>query len=102
MAETKDCIHAVALKASRQAIVAVMESLDTKTTSAVAFDTIRQVDGFYRICLEDRELEIDAGFMCPSCSLEVLGPDYSFEVWTKNVTTQAIEWAVELMQESAK
>jgi hypothetical protein len=101
MAEAKDCKHAVALKASRQAIVAVMESLDTKVTATTVFDAIRQVDGFYKICLEEMALEIDSGFMCPSCSIEVLGPDYSFEVWTKNVTTQAIEWAVEIMQESA-
>ena len=103
MAEAKDCVHAVALKASRQAIVAVMESLNTKTTEPVVFDTIRQVDGFYRICLEDMAFEIESGFMCPSCALEPLSVSkFSFEVWTRNVTVQAIEWAVELMQESAK
>jgi hypothetical protein len=101
MAEAKDCVHAVALRASRQTIVAVRESLDTKTTDAKVFDTIRQVDSFYELCLADIKREQEQGFRCSSCSLEPLSSEFSFEVWTRNVTVQAIEWALEIMQESA-
>jgi hypothetical protein len=97
MAEAEDCVHVVALNASRKTIVAVRESLDTKTTDAKVYDTLRQIDGFYEIALAD----IEKGFRCPYCALEVLGPDYSFAVWTNKLAVEAIAWAVEIMRESA-
>jgi hypothetical protein len=101
MAKAEDCVHVVALNASRKTIVAVRESLDTKTADAKVYDTLRQVDGFYEIVLADIKRNQSNGFKCPHCALEVLGPDYSFAVWTNKLAVEAIEWAVEIMRESA-
>ena len=90
MAEAKDCKHAVALKASRKAILAITESLDTKTTATTVFDTIRNVDSFYRECLDLMTHEQDEGFSCLACSLEPLSAEFDFAVWSANITAEAI------------
>jgi hypothetical protein len=103
MAEAKDCVHVVALNASRKAIVAVRESLDTKTTHAKVYDTLRQVDGFYEIALAQMKRE-----QCAQCWRENSFPSacqehqsLSFAVWTNQLTVEAIAWAVEIRQESS-
>ena len=101
MAEAEDCVHVVALNASRKTIVAVRESLDTKTTDAKVYDTLRQVDGFYEIVLADIRRDQSNGFRCSNCALEPLSSEFSFAVWTNKLAVEAIAWAVEIMQESA-
>jgi hypothetical protein len=90
MAEAKDCVHVVALNASRKTIVAVLESLDTKTTSTKVFDGVRTIGAFYKECLDFIAQEKDDGFPCVSCALEPLSSEFSFEVWSTNVTLEAI------------
>ncbi len=108
MAEAKDCVHVVALNASRKTIVAVRESLDTKTTDAKVYDTLKQVDGFYEIALAQIKQEQEKGYPCAHCWRENSFPpgwhehkNLSFEYWTNQLTVEAIAWAVELRQESA-
>jgi hypothetical protein len=108
MAEAEDCVHVVALNASRKTIVAIRESLDTKTTDAKVYATLKQVDGFYEIALAQIKQEQESGYPCQHCWREHSVPlvwrehlHLPFDDWTNHLTVEAIAWTVEIMRESA-
>lgn len=88
--QAKDCIHVVALQAGRNALMAALESLNTKVTSTSVYETINKVAGFYEDCIEFNKNEKRDGFDCAACALEKLGETFSFEEWTREVMQEAI------------